>query len=466
MGALRKQRGAPRGPPSLGTVTERPTGRSPAAEPERREILRLAVPAFAALVSEPAFLLTDAAVVGHLGTEPLASLAIAGTVVQTVVGLCVFLAYGTTAAVARHLGAQDSAGALATGMAGIWLAALLGCALGLGLAVGADVIAAAFGTGAGVRDGAATYLRWAAPGLPAMLIVLAATGVLRGLQDTVTPLVVAVVANLANVVLNVTLVYGLDLGLAGSALGTTLAQIGAAVAMVAVIVRAGRRQGAALAPSLSGVRASAWAGGPLVIRTLTLRAALLVSTLVAATLGSAPTAAHHVVMTVVTTLAFALDALAIAGQALTGRLLGAGELAAARRTTTTMVRWGAGGGLAAGAALVVVSPWLAWLFTDDPAVRAAAVPALVVAGLVQPVSGIVFVLDGVLIGAGDGAYLAWAGLLTLLAYAPLALLVLTAGAGLAWLWVAYGGFMLARLWTLTRRARSDAWLVGGLPDPG
>jgi Na+-driven multidrug efflux pump len=130
-----------------------------------------------------------------------------------------------------------------------------------------------------------------------------------------------------------------------------------------------------------------------------------------------------------------------------------------------MVRWGAGGGLAAGAALIVVSPWLAWLFTDDPAVRAAAVPALVVAGLVQPVSGVVFVLDGVLIGAGDGAYLAWAGLLTLLAYAPLAVLVLTAGAGLAWLWVAYGGFMLARLWTLTRRARSDAWLVGGLPDP-
>jgi putative MATE family efflux protein len=444
-------------------VRERDADRSPAAATERREIVRLAVPAFAALVSEPVFLLTDAAVIGHLGTEPLASLAIAGTIVQTVVGLCVFLAYGTTAAVARHLGAEDKAGALVTGMAGIWLAALLGCALGLGLALGAEVLAGAFGTSAGVHDGAVTYLLWAAPGLPAMLVVLAATGVLRGLQDTATPLVVAIAANVVNVVLNVALVYGLGLGLAGSALGTTLAQIGAAAAMVVVIVRAGRRHGAALAPTVAGVRGSARAGGPLVLRTFTLRAALLLSTLVAATLGSAATAAHHVVMTVVTTLAFALDALAIAGQALTGRLLGAGDLAAALRTTATMVRWGAGGGLVAGLSLVLISPWLTWVFTDDPAVRAAAIPALVVAGLVQPVSGVVFVLDGVLIGAGDGAYLARAGLLTLLAYTPLALLVVVTGSGLGWLWVAYGGFMLARLWTLMRRARSEVWLVTGLP---
>ena len=439
-------------------------GGSVGAAAERREIVRLAVPAFAALVSEPAFLLTDAAVVGHLGTAPLASLAVAGTVVQTIVGLCVFLAYGTTAAVARHLGARDNAGALSTGMAGIWLATLLGCALAAGLTLGAEVVAGAFGTSAGVRDGAVTYLRWAAPGLPAMLVVLAATGVLRGLQDTVTPLVVAIVANVANAVLNVTLVYGLDLGLAGSALGTTLAQLGAAAAMMVVIVRAGRRQGAALGPTLAGVRASARAGGPLVVRTLTLRAALLLSTLVAATLGSAATAAHHVVMTVVTALAFALDALAIAGQALTGRFLGAGDPEAALRTTSTMVRWGAGGGLIAGLSLMAVSPWLTWVFTDDPAVRAAAIPALVVAGMVQPVSGVVFVLDGVLIGAGDGAYLARAGLLTLLAYTPLALMVLATGGGLAWLWAAYSGFMLARLWTLTRRARSDVWLVSGLPN--
>jgi Na+-driven multidrug efflux pump len=166
-------------------------------------------------------------------------------------------------------------------------------------------------------------------------------------------------------------------------------------------------------------------------------------------------------MTVVTTLAFALDALAIAAQALTGRLLGAGDVTAARDTTRIMVRWGTGCGLVAAAALIVASPWLAWAFTDDPGVQAAAVPALVVAAAVQPVSGVVFVLDGVLIGAGDGPYLARAGLLTLAAYAPSALLVVLVGGGLAWLWVAYGVFMLARLLTLTIRARGSAWLVAG-----
>ncbi len=437
---------------------------SPRSAPvDSREILRLAVPSFAALVSEPLFLLTDAAVVGHLGTDPLAALAVAGSVVQTVVGLCVFLAYGTTAAVARRIGARDEAGALAAGIAGVWLAVLLGVPLALGVGLGSDGIAGLFGTSAEVRQGATTYLAWAAPGLPAMLVVLAATGILRGLQDTVTPLVVAVVANVANAALNVTLVYGFDLGIAGSAMGTTLAQIGAAIAMLIILVRAARRRGVALGPSWPRVRESARAGGPLVVRTLTLRAALLLSTVLAATLGSAATAAHHVVMTVVTTLAFALDALAIAAQALTGRLLGAGDLTATLATTRTMVRWGTAGGLVAAVTLTAVSPWLAWGFTDDPSVHAVAVPALVVAAVVQPISGVVFVLDGVLIGAGDGPYLARAGLITLVAYAPLALLVVLMGGGLTWLWVAYGAFMLARLLTLTTRARSTAWLVAGAP---
>jgi putative MATE family efflux protein len=428
---------------------------------EGREILRLAVPSFAALVSEPVFLLTDAAVVGHLGVDPLAALAVAGSVVQTLVGLCVFLAYGTTAAVSRRIGAGDEAGALGAGIAGVWLAVLLGVPLALGVGLGADGITGLFDTSAAVRADAATYLAWAAPGLPAMLVVLAGTGILRGLQDTITPLVIAVVANVANAGLNVALVYGFELGIAGSAIGTTLAQVGAAVAMLVVMIRAARRRRVALGPSWVRVRESARAGGPLVVRTLTLRAALLLSTGLAATLGSASTAAHHVVMTVVTTLAFALDALAIAAQALTGRLLGAGDVTAARDTTRIMVRWGTGCGLVAAAALIAASPWLAWAFTDDPGVQAAAVPALVVAAAVQPVSGVVFVLDGVLIGAGDGPYLARAGLLTLAAYAPSALLVVLVGGGLAWLWVAYGVFMLARLMTLTVRARGSAWLVAG-----
>ncbi len=440
-------------------MTERP-GDEP--DVEAREILRLAVPAFAALVSEPLFLLADAAVVGHLGTDPLAALAVAGTVVQTAVGLCVFLAYGTTAAVARHLGADDLPGALRTGVSGLWLAALIGVPAALALGFGSSAVAGAFGTSATVTDQAATYLVWAAPGLPGMLVVLAATGILRGLQDTRTPLVVAVGANLANIALNVLLVYGVGLGIAGSAIGTTLAQLAAAIALVAVVVRAARRHRSPLAPSRRGVTESARAGVPLIVRTFTLRAALLLGTAVAATMDSASTAAHQIVMTLVSTLAFALDALAIAGQALTGRLLGAGDPAAALRMTRTMVRWGVLGGMIAGAGVIAVSPWLPWAFTSDPAVRTAAVPALVVAALVQPASGLVFVLDGVLIGAGDGGYLAWAGLLVLAAYAPLAVVVLTTGASLSWLWAAYGGFIAARGLTLVLRARGSAWLTTGL----
>ncbi|MFZ5871745.1 MAG: MATE family efflux transporter, partial [Actinomycetota bacterium] len=196
------------------------------------------------------------------------------------------------------------------------------------------------------------------------------------------------------------------------------------------------------------------------------RAALLVTTYVAARQGDVALAAHQVVATVWTFLAFALDAVAIAGQAITGRALGAGDAAGARAATTRMLQWGVGSGVVLGAGLLAASPWVGQLFTPDAGVQAAVAAALVVAALAQPLAGWVFVLDGVLIGAGDGRYLAVAGLLTLAAYVPFALAVLALApggrAGLVWLWVAFGaGFMAARGVTLGLRARGDAWLVTG-----
>jgi putative MATE family efflux protein len=426
------------------------------------QIARLAVPAFFALVAEPLFLLADTAIVGHLGTPELAGLAIAATVLQTIVGLAVFLAYGTTASVARHLGADDLAGALRTGMSGVWLALTLGTVAGIACAAGAPAIIGWFGTSASVDVHGESYLRVSAAGLPAMLVVLAATGILRGLQDTRTPLVVAVVANLANICLNVVLVYGAGLGVAGSALGTVLAQWGSALALGVVVVRAALREGGALRPDVREVLGAARTGVPLIVRTLTLRAALLLGTLVAAGMPAASVAAHQIAMTVVSTLAFALDAIAIAGQALTGRYLGAGDVAGARRATARMLTWGWRGGLLAAVIVAAPSPWLAGAFSGDEAVQSASIAALLVAAAIQPVSGIVFVLDGVLIGAGDGRYLAYAGLLTLLAYAPIAGAVWYLEAGLGWLWAAYAAFMLARMITLVARERSDAWLVTGV----
>jgi putative MATE family efflux protein len=430
-----------------------------------REILRLAVPAFLALVAEPLFLLTDAAVVGHLGTVPLAGLGLAGAVLQTAVGLCVFLAYGTTASVARHLGAGDLRGALVQGIDGCWLAVLIGGVVTLVGFVLAGPLVGLFGAGDAVGEQATTYLRIAIWGTIPLLLMLAATGVLRGLQDTRTPLWVAVGGNLANIVLNVTLVHGLGLGIAGSAIGSLLAQVGSAAVLVAVVVRAARRERAPLFPDLAGIRAAAHASTPLVMRTLTLRACLLVGTYAATRAGTdteLDLATHQVALTLWTFLAFALDALAIAAQAITGRALGAGDVEGTRRLTRRLVRWGWGGGIVTGLLLAGCAPWIGALFSPDPALQQLLVPVLLVAALGQPVAGVVFVLDGVLIGAGDGRYLAWGGLVVLAVYAPTVLLAAAGPGGLVPVWLAMVVvFMGARYVILTRRARTDAWLVTG-----
>jgi putative MATE family efflux protein len=440
---------------------------APVTSSRDREILRLAVPAFLALVAEPMFLLADAAIVGHLGAAELAGLGIAAVVLQTAVGVCVFLAYGTTASVARQLGAGDLRGALAQGVDGLWLAIGIGTAITvLGIATTGPLVTA-LGAGSAVTGPAQTYLRIAFLGTVPLLVMLAATGVLRGLQDTRTPLVVAVGGNALNIVLNLVLVYPVGLGIAGSAIGSVLAQLASATVFVVVVVRAARRHHAPLRPDLPGIRRAAHAGTALVVRTLTLRAALLVTTY-AVTVGAlageqeVDLAAHQLATTIWVFLAFALDAIAIAAQALTGRLLGAGDVAGARAMTQRMVRWGLLSGVATGLLLAAVSPWIGHLFTGDGAVTDLLVPVLLVAALGQPVAGVVFVLDGVLIGAGDGRYLASAGLVTLVLYAPVALLLAAYSAGLVAIWVAFCSvFMGARLAVLVHRARGDAWLVTG-----
>ena len=440
--------------------------RDSATTAQDREILRLAVPAFLALVAEPLFLLADAAIIGHLGTPELAGLGIAGAILQTAVGLCIFLAYGTTASVARRVGGGDTKGALAQGVDGIWLAVLIGLVTtGTGLATIGPLVGI-FGGGAEVSGHAATYLRWAFLGVTPLLVVLASTGILRGLQDTRTPLYVAVGANVLNVVLNVVLVYGLDLGIAGAAIGTDLAQLAAAAVLVVVVVRGARREGASLRPDLPGIGRAAHSGVALVIRTLTLRASLLVMTYGAASLGAVSMATHQLAATIWTFLAFALDAIAIAAQAITGRYLGAGDVAGTRAVTARMIRWGVVSGVVTGAGLALLAPLLGRLFTSDGAVHDMLWPVLLVAALFQPIAGVVFVLDGVLIGAGDGTYLAWGGIVVLAAFAPVALLVTAsvdgAGAGLLWLWVVFGAvFMGSRAVVLLHRARTQHWMRVG-----
>ncbi|MEU6219656.1 MATE family efflux transporter [Streptomyces sp. NPDC047022] len=426
-----------------------------------REIVALAVPAFGALVAEPLFVMADSAIVGHLGTAQLAGLGVASALLTTAVSIFVFLAYATTAAVARRVGADDLRAAVRQGMDGIWLALVLGTAVIAVVLPTAPGIVGLFGVSQTAAPFATTYLRISALGIPAMLVVLAATGVLRGLQDTRTPLYVAVAGFAANAALNAGLVYGAGLGIAGSAWGTVIAQCGMASVYLYVVVRGARRHGASLRPDLAGIRACAQAGVPLLVRTLSLRAILMIATAVAARLGDAEIAAHQILLSLWSLLAFALDAIAIAGQAIIGRHLGADDPGGARDACRRMVQWGASIGVALGLLVLVSRPLFLPLFTDDTAVHHAALPALVIVAAAQPVCGIVFVLDGVLMGAGDGPYLAWAMLLTLAVFTPAALLVPVLGGGLTALWAAMTLMMAARLLTLWLRTRSGSWIVTG-----
>ncbi|MGA4801316.1 MATE family efflux transporter [Streptomyces lavendulocolor] len=426
-----------------------------------REIFALAVPAFGALVAEPLFVMVDSAIVGHLGTPQLAGLGIAAALLATGVSVFVFLAYATTAAVARRVGAGDLPSAIRQGMDGIWLALLLGLAVIAVTLPTAPWLVEVFGASDTAAPYATTYLRVSSLGIPAMLIVLAATGVLRGLQDTRTPLYVAIAGFTANAVLNVVLVYGAGLGIAGSAWGTVIAQVGMAVAYLFVVVRGARRHGASLRPDAAGIRASAQAGAPLLVRTLSLRAVLMIATGVAARLGDAEVAAHQIILSLWSLMAFALDAIAIAGQAIIGRYLGAGDAEGARRVCRRMVEWGIASGLLLGGLIVLARPLFIPLFTDDQTVRDTLLPALLVVALSQPIAGVVFVLDGVLMGAGDGPYLAAAMVVTLVVFAPVALLVPAFGGGLTALWWAMGLMMLVRMVTLWLRMRSGRWVVTG-----
>ena len=443
---------------------------APAAPPKghAREILRLAVPAFGALVAEPLFLLADSAIVGHLGVAQLAGVGLATAVLHTAVGLMVFLAYSTTPAVARAMGDGQPGKALAAGRDGVWLALLLGALLAVAGFLAADPLIGLLGAEGEVRRFAVDYLRWSMPGLVAMLLIFAGTGLLRGLQDTRTPLVVATAGFALNIVLNLWLVYGLDWSVTGSAAGTSLAQWAMAAVYLVMVKRNAAIHGVSLLPSWSGMRSMTRVGSWLMLRTLSLRIAILATVLVVTAQGAANLAAHQLAMTIFSFLAFALDALAIAAQALIGKELGASNPGRARLLTETMTRWGLGFGVVTGAMLAVAAPWAGALFTSDPEVQSVLAIALWVLAAGQPIAGYVFVLDGVLIGAGDARYLALAGVVNLAVYVPLLIAVslshAVGAAGLAWVWAAFAlAYMAARAVTLGLRARSDRWMVLGSP---
>lgn len=426
-----------------------------------RTLWRLTVPAFGSLVAEPLYVLVDTAVVGHLGTDELGGLALASAILLTGYAVFIFLAYGTTAAVARLLGAGEERRAAAQAVQGLWLALGLGVALAGAGALGGEALITVLGGRDAVAVHAWTYLKISLVGVPALLVGLAGVGYLRGLRDVRTPLVLALVTAVGNGVLEVVLIFGFGYGIGASALATVVAQTTAATVFVTRVVRAARRLGAPLAPDLAAIRRLLVVGAHLLVRTAALRGSLLAGVTVAAGLGGAELAAYEIGFQIWSLGALALDAVAIAAQTMVGGALGAGDVTTARRLAGRAMLWSALAGAVGGAALLVGRGAVPGLFTPDPAVQALLVGTLVVVALAQPLNGVVFALDGILIGAGDQRYLAGAMAVAFAAFLPAAIAVATGRGGLWGLWGALVWFMAVRAVTLGHRFRGGRWAVVG-----
>jgi putative MATE family efflux protein len=412
-------------------------------------------------VAEPLYVLADTAVVGHLGTEQLAGLAAATNILLTLFAVLIFLAYGTTASVSRLLGAGRQDQAAHQAVQGMWLA------LGIGVTVAtlgqllAPTFLRWFGTQGAVLDFGLTYLRISLLGFPFLLVGLAGTGYLRGLQDTRTPLVVAVVTAVFNLTLELVLIYRFGFGVGASALSTVLAQaIGAGVYLLAVS-HSVRGYGVDWRPDPTAIRSLLVVGRDLMIRTASLRGSFLIGAAVAARIGTDDLAAHQIAFEVWGFLALALDAVAIAAQAIIGRYLGGGQVTEARRAGRRMLEWGLAAGVVAAVAVLASRPFLPAVFTDDAAVADLFRFLLLWVAVSQPLNGVVFALDGILIGASDMTYLALAMLGAAVVFLPLAYGVSAAGLGIGWLWAAITVFMVARGIGLLARFLGRGWAVVG-----
>ncbi len=432
-----------------------------------REIGRLAIPTLGALLVSPTLMLADSAIIGHWSTDALAGLGLAQTILLTIVGLCIFLAYSTTASTARALGAGHTAKGIKLGIDAIWLALILGLlAIAVLVPAGAWLLTL-FGADPSVTTEASKYLRVSALGMPAMLAVQAATGVIRGLQDARTPLLIALSAAVLNVPLSILLVFVVGWGIVGAGVGTVICEYLMASTLVVIVGRQAVAAKVSLRPEISGV-ANAWRDGlPLLVRTISMRIALILLSVGVARLGTVQLAAHQVVWNIWGFLVNALDSLAIAAQALTGKYLGRSEVDQLHAVSAKMARWGVAGGTIA-AVVVLGASWVVpTLFSNDVSVQSAIRVGLFVVVLCQPLAGYVYVLDGVLMGAGDAWYLAKVAIFNLAIFLPAIWWLVGYGPkgnlGLACIWLSWGGwFMAARAVTLWLRYRSDAWVrVGG-----
>jgi putative MATE family efflux protein len=427
-----------------------------------RRIAALAFPALGVLAAEPLYLLFDTAIVGRLGAVSLAGLAIGGLVLNLVGSNLTFLSYGTTSRSARFFGAGDRAAAVGEGVQATWLAVGIGMVLCAVVQVVANPLLSVIAGGGEIAQAAAPWLRIAVLGAPAILISMAGNGWMRGVQDTVRPLRYVIAGFAVSAVLCPLLVYGWlgmpRLELAGSAVANLVGQWVAAV----LFVRALLSEKVPLLPHPSVLRAQVVMGRDLLLRTMAFQACFVSAGAVAARFGAAAVAAHQVVLQLWSFLALVLDSLAIAAQSLVGAALGAGQLGHAKVVAWRVTLFSAAAAAVLAAVFAIGAHVLPALFTDDHSVLdEIGVPWWFLVGQL-PVAGIVFALDGVLLGAGDAKFMRNATLVSaLVGFLPLVWLSLIFHWGLLGIWAGLSSFMVLRLVFVGWRAFSGRWLVAG-----
>lgn len=426
--------------------------------PHDREILSIAVPALGALAAEPLYVLADTAIVGHLGVHQLAALGLAGAVLSALFGIFNFLSYVTTAQVARYDGAGRRGDADEVAGQALWLSLGIGIAL-LTIAAGAarPIVSVMGGSGA-TGHFAVTYLRIAAIGLPFVLVTLAGQGYLRGVSNLRLPLVIVVAGNVANLVLELLFVYVFHWGIAGSAAGTAIAQAGMGSAFAWILFRAAAQS---LALRRDRMLRLLRTGGHIFVRTTALFLTFVFGSAVVARTGSASLGAHQVAFQLWIFLALILDAIAIAGQVIVGRTLGAGEAEDSFDAASRMVVLAVVTGAVLGAIFLATGSLLPRIFTSDARVLARVAAVWPIFALMQPLNGAVFALDGILIGAGDSSYIMWSMVASAAVFAPIAIASLVLHWGLVGIWLAILALIGARLLLMGRRFLHRQWLVTG-----
>jgi putative MATE family efflux protein len=387
-------------------------------------------------------------------------MAIASIVLLNVVSVLSFLEY-VTPDIAFAMSAGNEGEAHRTAAHGVWLSCSIGVPAAAMLVAIAHPLCWLIGGRGQVLHYATVYLSISAVGLPFVLLAFLGHGVMRGHNNLRTPLKIVVVANVANLVLEIVAVYGLHMGVAGSAWSTVIVQAGAA----GTFLWSMRHHLVRVRPAWEHYRPLLVNGAHMAVRSVAMYSVWNASTVIAAHLDAPTLAANQVVTQLFMFLALMLDALAVPLHSLVAGELGAGrpdEAARIGRISTRLSLYVAGG---LAAILVALTPVLPALFTSDHAVRSRLVGALLVLALMQFPGAVAFALDGALIGAHDMAWLGKQAIRNIVAFVPLAVAtVIWPRLGLAGLWGAQMCWMLMRATVNWRRWRHLPVLRGaGIP---